>query len=380
MHQSNCLHLKNMTSFLTHFGGIADPRIERTKKHKLIDILFITMAAVICGCDEWEEIELYGQKKEPWLRKYLELPNGIPSHDTINRTISLLNPTVLQERFVEWVSAVTVHSAGDVVSIDGKRLCGSGQNGKEAIVHMVSAWSDANNMVLGNYKAADKSNEITAIPKLLEILEIAHTTITIDAMGCQTEIAKAIVEKKAHYILAVKENQAHLLDDIKEAFANEKQDAIATDEQKNLGHGRIEKRTCSVITNMDWVCKKQHWAKLSSIIKITAERTDKKTGNYQKEERYYISDLLQAAKTFNTNIRSHWGIENKQHWILDVAFNEDSSRKSAANAAENFGVITRLALNIIKTDTTTKASVKRKRKMAGWDEAFLERLLLNWKI
>ena len=369
-----------MTSFITHFGDIPDPRIERTKKHKLIDILFITMSAVICGCDEWEEIELYGQKKELWLRKYIELPNGIPSHDTINRTISQLNPKVLQERFVEWVRAVTVLSHGDVVSIDGKRLCGSGQNGKEAIVHMVSAWSDANNMVLGNCKVDDKSNEITAIPKLLEILEIAHTTITIDAMGCQTEIAKAIVANEAHYILAVKENQAHLLDDIKEAFTNEKQTAITTDEQKDFGHGRIEKRSCSVITNMDWICKAQNWQNLSSIIKISAERTDKKTGNHQKEDRYYISDLLQDAKTFNNNIRSHWGIENKEHWILDVAFNEDNSRKRAENAAENFGVITRLALNIIKTDTSTKASVKRKRKMAGWDDAFLERLLLNWKI
>lgn len=369
-----------MTSFLTHFGNIPDPRIERTKKHKLIDILFITMSAVICGCDEWEEIELYGHTKEVWLRKYLELPNGIPSHDTINRTISLLNPKVLQERFVEWVRAVTILSAGDVVSIDGKRLRGSGQDGKEAIVHMVSAWSDANNMVLGNYKVDDKSNEIIAIPKLLEILEIANTIITIDAMGCQTEIAKAIVANEAHYILAVKENQAHLLDDIKEAFVNEKKAAITTDEEKDFGHGRIEKRTCAVITNMDWICKESQWQNLSSIIKITAERTDKKTGSYQKEERYYISDLLQDAKTFNKNIRSHWGIENKQHWILDVAFNEDSSRKSALNAAENFAVITRLALNIIKNDTSTKASIKRKRKMAGWDNQFLEQLLINWKI
>ena len=369
-----------MTSFIEQFGDVPDPRVDRTKKHKLIDILFITMAAVICGCDEWEEIELYGQKKELWLRKYLELPNGIPSHDTINRTISLLNPKVLQERFIEWVKAVTILTDGDVISIDGKRLCGSGQNGKEAIVHMVSAWSDANNMVLGNYKVADKSNEITAIPKLLEVLEIANTTITIDAMGCQTEIAKAIVAKEAHYILAVKENQATLLDDIKEAFTNEKGYAITTDVEKDFGHGRIEKRTCAVITDTDWICNAAHWKNLSSIIKITAVRTDKKTGNYQKEDRYYISDLLQDAKTFNKNIRSHWGIENRQHWILDVAFNEDSSRKSAVNAAENFGVITRLALNIIKIDTTTKASVKRKRKMAGWDDDFLERLLINWKI
>lgn len=368
-----------MKNFIDHFGDIPDSRIDRTKKHKLIDILFITMAAVICGCDEWEEIESYGEKKEKWLRKYLELPNGIPSHDTINRTISAIDPKVMQDRFVEWVRGIAELSKGEVVNIDGKRLRGSGQDGKESIVHMVSAWSDANNMVLGNYKVDDKSNEITAIPKLLEMLDLSDCIITIDAMGCQKEIAGKIIEKKAHYILAVKENQSRLLDDIKEAFKHEKDTAISMDVQSNLGHGRIEKRSCRVITDMDWVCKSPDWKGLSSIVEITAERTDKKTGNYQKEKRYYISDLLHTAKEFNNCIRSHWSIENKQHWLLDVAFNEDQSRKRAGNAAENFGTINRLALNIIKSDTSVKASVKRKRKMAGWDDRYLENLINNLK-
>jgi len=369
-----------MTSFIEHFGDIPDPRIDRTKKHKLIDILFITMVAVICGCDEWEEIESYGEKKEEWLRKYLELPNGIPSHDTINRTISAIDPIVMQQHFVQWVREVSDLSKGEVVNIDGKRLCGSGKDGKESIVHMVSAWSDANNMVLGNYKVDDKSNEIMAIPKLLEILDLSDCIITIDAMGCQKEIAEKIIEKNAHYILAVKENQARLLDDIKEAFGHEKDTAISTSVQSNMGHGRIEKRGCRVITDMDWVCNGRNWKGLSSIVEITAERTDKKTGKYQKEKRYYISDLLYGAQKFNDCIRCHWSIENKQHWILDVAFNEDQSRKRAKNAAENFGIINRLALNMIKKDTSVKASVKRKRKMAGWDDLYLEHLLLNFKI
>lgn len=369
-----------MQGFIEHFGDIPDPRIERTKKHKLIDILFITLSAVLCGCDEWEEIQAYGERKESWLRKYVELPNGIPSHDTINRVISAIDPKVMQERFVQWVQGIATLSKGEVVSIDGKRLCGSGKDSKESIVHMVSVWSDANNLVLGNYKVDDKSNEITAIPKLLEMLDLSGCIITIDAMGCQKQIAEKIADHQAHYILAVKDNQAHLLDDIQEAFGHEKHAQISTDVQSNLGHGRIEKRSCRVITDIDWVCKSQDWKALASLVELTAERTDKKTGSYQKEVRYYISDLVQSAKEFNGCIRSHWGIENRQHWILDVAFREDQSRKRAGNAAENFGIINRIALNILKKDTTVKASMKRKRKMAGWDDQYLEQLLAQLKI
>jgi predicted transposase YbfD/YdcC len=369
-----------MQSFTEHFSGITDPRIERTKKHKLIDILFLTIAAVICGCDEWEEIELYAEKKQSWLRKYIELPNGIPSHDTINRVISAIDPAAMQACFTEWVATIAALSKGEVVSIDGKRLCSSGQDSKEAIVHMVSAWSSANHLVLGSYKVDDKQNEITAIPKLLEMLDLSGCIITIDAMGCQTAIAEKIIDSHAHYLLAVKDNQQRLLDDIQEAFAHEQAAAISTDMQCSLGHGRIEKRTCRVITDMDWICSREKWKALNSIVEITAERRDKKTGSYQKEQRYYIADLVQQAKAFNDNIRTHWGIENSQHWVLDIAFGEDKSRKRAKNAAENFGVINRLALNLLNTDKTVKASIKHKRKMAGWDENYLESLLYHLKI
>lgn len=371
---------RKMTGFEKHFGSIPDPRIDRTKEHKLIDILFITLSAVICGCEDWNAIERYAKSKEQWLRKHLELPNGIPSHDTINRVISLLEPAILQERFIQWVQTVVSLKAGDVVSVDGKRLCGSGKDGLDAIVHMVTAWSSANNMVLGGYKVDDKSNEITAIPQLLEMLELKDCTLTIDAMGCQKEIAKKIVDKGAHYILAVKDNQQRLFDDIKEAFEHEPKSAIVTHTEKNMGHGRIEKRTCRVITNMDWVCQKQDWKELKSIIEITAERTDKKSGVKQKELRYYISDMHNTPVKFNSDIREHWGIENKQHWTLDIAFGEDDSKKRAGNAAENFAILNRMALNIVKQDTTAKVGVKTRRMMAGWDDGYLNRLLVNMKI
>lgn len=369
-----------MTGFIEHFGDIPDPRMDRTKKHKLIDILFITLAAILCGCEDWEDIESYGHKKESWLKKYLELPNGIPSHDTFNRTISALDPQVLQQRFINWVQSVVTLKGGDVVNIDGKRLCSSGKDSKDAIIHMVSAWSSANNMVLGCCKVEDKSNEITAIPKLLELLDLSGCTITIDAMGCQKEIAQAIVNKQAHYFLAVKENQSRLLDDIREAFQHHSSRDMDKDRQNELGHGRIEERLCKVITDMDWICNARDWKDIASIIEITAERTDKKSGQNQKEVRYYISNLKQDAKSFNQLARKHWSIENSQHWVLDVAFNEDASRKRAKNAAENFAILNRIALNIVKADQSNKASMKRKRKMAGWDDQYLEHLLINMKI
>lgn len=369
-----------MTGFIEQFGDITDPRVDRTKKHKLIDILFITMAAILCGCDEWEEIASYGQKKELWLRKYLDLPNGIPSHDTFNRTISAIAPEVLQQKFISWVQGIVTLHPGDIVNIDGKRLCSSGKDSKEAIVHIVSAWSSANNMVLGCQKVSDKSNEITAIPKLLELLDLSGCIITIDAMGCQKHIAENIVAKQAHYLLAVKENQPRLLDDIREAFRHHPSGDIVTDTQTELAHGRIEERRCRVITDIDWICKAEGWKGLQSIVEITAERTAKKSGQYQKEVRYYISDLSQDARAFNGLVRNHWSTENSQHWILDVAFNEDASRKRAKNAAENFATLNRIALNIVKADTSTKASIKRKRKMAGWDDQYLEHLLVNMKL
>jgi predicted transposase YbfD/YdcC len=364
-----------MCNITDYFESLPDPRLDRTRRHKLIDILVITIAACLSGCEDWNDIEMYGETKEDWLRTFLELPGGIPSHDTFNRVFAALDPVELQNCFMKWVQSVAEISNGQVVSIDGKRLCGSGENGNKAIVHMVSAWSNANSMVLAQTKVDDKSNEITAIPRLLDILAVQGCIITIDAMGCQTAVAGKIIEKGADYILAVKGNQGHLLDDIKEAFA---QGGI-TDEhtQTDIGHGRIEKRTCRVIKDMDWVCSATEWKGLKSIVEIVAERTDKHTGGKEKQARYYISSLDCTAEKINLAVREHWGIENHLHWCLDVIFNEDQSHKRAGNAAENFAIITRIALNLIKNDKSKKVSQKNKRKLAGWDNNFLASLLFK---
>lgn len=360
---------------LSFFENLTDPRVERTKLHSLKDIIGLTICAVLSGCNDWEEIEIYGQSKESWLKQFLALPNGIPSHDTINRLFASLNPTELQTCFIDWVQSIAGISNGKVVSIDGKRLCNAGTGGKKAIIHMVSAWSSENNMVLGQVKTEEKSNEITAIPTLLDLLMLEGAIVTIDAMGCQKAIAEKIVEKKADYVLAVKENQAHLLDDIKEAFEQSPKAASHTTTEK--AHGRIEKRTCKVITDMDWISNQQEWENLRSVICIQSQRTIVKTGEIQSEQRFYLSSLLTTAEHFNQIIRHHWGIENKLHWSLDVTFKEDLSTKQAGNAAENFSTITKIAINLLKNENSKRRSIKNKRLLCGWDEKFLSKVVFK---
>lgn len=366
-----------MTGLMRFFESMEDPRMERTKKHKFIDIVTITIAAVICGCEDWNEIELFGRLKQSWLSQFLELPNGIPSHDTFNRFFAALNPDCLQQCFLNWIQEIAQITEGRIVSIDGKRLCSSGTDGKKAIVHMVSAWCNSNNMVLGQVKTNDKSNEITAIPELLKLLDINGCTITIDAMGCQTEIAASIIDKGADYVLAVKGNQGHLFDDIKEAFEQTPEAKQQISSTLETGHGRIERRTCHVITDTDWVCSKKEWRQLQSVIKITTERTDKSGGQTQRECRYYISSAVCKAETMLENIRLHWGIENKLHWMLDVNFHEDASQKRAGNAAQNFSVISRIALNLLQNEKSKKLSIKKKRLAAGWQHDYLAALLFG---
>ena len=354
---------------LSFFDSLTDPRVERTKLHSLKDIIGITICAVLSGCDDWEEIELYGRGKESWLREFLLLPNSIPSHDTFNRVFAALSSTELQNCFVEWVQSIAKITDGRVVSIDGKRLCNSGMDGKKGLIHMVSAWYNANNMVLGQVKTDEKSNEITAIPVLLELLILEGAIVTIDAMGCQQEIADKIIDQGADYVLAVKQNQGHLLDDLQEAFNQTPQAAIHTTLEKS--HGRIEKRSCKIITDMDWICKRSNWKNLQTIICIESERTSLSTTVHQTEKRYYISSLLSTAEHFLSIIRQHWSIENKLHWCLDVTFREDLSTKQAGNAAENFSVITKIALNLLKNNNSRKLSIKKKRLLCTLDNDFL---------
>lgn len=362
-----------MENPLQFFAGMQDPRVERTKDHLLIDIIFITIASVICGAESWYDVEAFGEAKHEWLKKFLKLPNGIPTHDTFNRVFACLDSGELGQCFLNWTQSVSRLTEGEVVSLDGKTLRGSRDKGSKSIVHMVSAWASVNNIVLGQQKVDSKSNEITAIPALLEVLALKGCIVTIDAMGCQKTIASAIVDKEADYILALKGNQGELHEQVQESFRFMNTNSVS--EETDWGHGRIEKRQCSVINDLSMIEQKDQWKGLRSIIKIEAERFIKSTGETERETRYYISSMPGDAQQLNRNIRDHWKIENSLHWVLDVAFNEDQSRKRAGHAAENFSVINRIALNLLKNETSTKQGVKGKRLKAGWDIEYLEKVL-----
>ena len=362
-----------MTGPLSFFSEIEDPRIDRTKAHDLQHIIAIALMAVICGCETWEEIEEFGEMAEEWLTKVLELRNGIPSHDTFNRVFSRIDPLQMEKCFLKWTQKVVQLTAGEVVALDGKAIRGSAEKGKKSFVHMVSAWAGLNNMVLGQVKVNDKSNEITAIPKLLELLALSGCIVTIDAIGCQKDIASAIIDKGADYVLSLKENQPALHEQVVESFTEFKPDAVS--QTLDYGHGRIETRTCSVLTDLWMVEHKNSWKGLKTLVRLESERTFKATGEVQRETRYYISSLSPDPKIIAHAVRSHWGIENSLHWCLDVGFSEDHSQKSAGHAARNFSLLNRIALNLIKANPHKRLGIKSRRKKAGWDRNYLFKLL-----
>ena len=362
-----------MDSPLPFFTCLRDPRVERTKAHLLEDILFIAITSIVCGAESWNDMELFGKSKEDWLRTMLRLPEGIPSHDTFNRVFSLLDPKELEKGFLEWTRSAAKLTDGEVVSIDGKSIRGSRDGGRKDIVHMVSAWASANNMVLGQLKMEDKSNEIAAIPELLKLLALKGCIVSIDAMGCQRSIASAIADKEADYILALKENQGSLLQQAKDSFRF--LEAKSVSEEVDSGHGRVETRICSAVEDLSMIRRKGEWKNLRSLVRVEGERYMKSTGESKKETRYYISSLPADASLLNRSIRSHWGIENSLHWVLDVAFNEDHSRKRAGYAAQNFSVMNRIVLNLLKNEFTVKQGIKSKRLKAGWDEQYLKKIL-----
>ena len=373
--QRSLMFVRKMRSPIDYFSEIEDPRIDRTKDHLLADIIFITIAAVICGAETWNDIANYGKSKSSWLKQFLELKNGIPSHDTFNRLYSAIDPKQFEMCFLKWVKSVSDITEGEVVSIDGKTIRGSRHHGGKSLVHMVSAWAHKNNLSLGQIKVGDKSNEITAIPKLLDVLALKGCIVTIDAMGCQKEIAEKIIEKQADYILAVKGNQGSLeqgvLDTIK--FCN----PVDVYEDLDFGHGRIETRTCSIYTDFSHLENVNKWKNLNCIVKIDSHRHIKESKIEQMETRLYISSAKACAKTLEKNIRAHWAIENSLHWLLDVAFNEDDSMKTNPNAVQNFSIINRVALNLLSNDKSKKRSVKGKRLDAGWDNDYLIKILKN---
>jgi len=372
---------QNPTATITeHFSELGDPR-RYNKRHLLDDIIVIAICAAICGADDWPAVEEFGRAKRRWLKTFLKLPHGIPSHDTFGRVFGLLNPEQFRRGFIQWVRAVNKIVGGQIVPIDGKKLRRSHDRtlGKNAI-HMVSAWASENSVVLGQIKVDDKSNEITAIPQLLDLLEISGCIVTIDAMGCQKDIAKKIVvEKSADYVLALKGNQGNLFEDVKGLFecAQEREladfDYHRTEEK---GHGRIEIRECWTLSAPEYLARIQNWADwqgLRTVIMVCSERCvdDKKS----KEARYYISSLGGDAKQALKAVRGHWGIENVVHWILDIAFREDESRIRKENGAQNFAILRHIALNLLKQEKTAKCGTKTKRLKAGWDEDYLLKVL-----
>ena len=362
-----------MDNPLKYFAELRDPRVERNREHLLEEILLIAVAAILSGAESWNDIADYGRDKLEWLKTFLQLPGGIPSHDTFNRVFSALDPEEMERGFAAWVSSITKLTAGEVVAIDGKTLCGTRETGKKQLVHLVSAWASANNLVLGQRKVDEKSNEITAIPKLLEALELAGTVVTIDAMGCQREIASRIIEKKADYVLAVKDNQGLLAEQVRDSFLLLPCEAVA--EEIDCGHGRVEQRRCSVIADLSLIEKVSEWASIQGLVRIESERYHKVSGKIEREIRYYITSLRPDAARLNAVIRQHWGIENKLHWVLDVGFSEDLDRKRAGHSAQNFSLLNRIALNLLKQEQSLNRGIKGKRLKAAWDHPYLLKLL-----
>lgn len=365
--------MKESANLLSYFDNLEDHRTDRCKKHLLLDIIGISVCAVICGADSWNEIEEYGKMKKSWLNSFLELPYGIPSHDTFNRFYSNLDPEQFEECFSNWVNSIANLIKSEIISVDGKTIRGAKINGNSSI-HMVSAWSCGNDMVLGQIKVAEKSNEITAIPKLLESIIIGGAIITIDAMGTQKKIAKKIIKNNADYTLAVKGNQPLLRENIEDEFRFNKK--IKSYQDVDYGHGRIETRTCHVISDFIHIQEVGKWEKLQSVIKIDSIREFKATGKIETATKYYISSLINSPKESLRIVRNHWAIENKLHWVLDVQFGEDLDRKRAGNASQNFSLINKIALNLITKEKSCKLGIKSKRKKAGWENSYLEKILI----
>jgi predicted transposase YbfD/YdcC len=368
-----------LASIETHFRSLTDPRAEHSIKHYLIDIVMITICAVICGADNWVDIENYGHAKIEWLKEFLELPHGIPSHDTLMRVFARLKPEQLQQCFLNWIQAVSQITQGQVIAIDGKSLRSARERGQNrGAIHMVSAWATENRLVLGQQKVNAKSNEITAIPELLKLLTIEGCLVSIDAMGCQTEIARTIIEQRGDYVLALKANQRNLYEDVVQLFQSARQKDWQDIDHEfyqtiNKGHGRIEIRRYWIMEQTEYLLGAEQWSGLKSIGLVESQR---RINNHTTlEHRYYLLSIQSDAQLFAQAVRSHWGIENQLHWVLDVSLSEDIIRGCEGYSAENLAVVRHLAVNLLTHENTAKGGIHAKRKQAGWNNQYLTRVL-----
>jgi predicted transposase YbfD/YdcC len=375
-------------SLLAHFAVLPDPRIERRKCHDLVEVLVIAVCTLLCGGETFNDMEDFGHAKYDWFKTFLKLAHGIPSHDTFNRVFAALDPQEFLDCFLRWTQSLREAVAQEIVALDGKALRRAMNKGQH-VRYVVSAWAESNGLVLGQLKVNDKSNEITAVPELLRVLELSGCIVTTDAMGCQKKIAKEIIEADADYVLALKGNQEKVHEEIK-AFLDDvlaqrqaprprgaklSPDAaqLASWETVEKDHGRLEIRRYYQSDHLDWFADRSQWEKLQSVGMVESVRVV--DGTPTVERRYYLASLPLGVETFARAVRSHWGVENKVHWIMDVSFREDQSRARTGHAAENLATLRRLALNLLRRDKTKKRGIRGKQLNAGWDHAYLLRLL-----